>query len=122
MAIEERDILTNLPADEDAYDLSRPAKTTSLPEALEPHTTAPLTPFAGVVVMACLFGKNLTHLHRPDADDREGDLDGNFWKRHRSIENMLLSIALSLPDSLRLPAGLNNANTVFVVCSQRLFS
>ncbi|CAK1355384.1 unnamed protein product [Cercospora beticola] len=114
MAIEERDILTNLPADEDAYDLSRPARTTSLPEALEPHATSTLTPFAGVVVMACLFGKNLTHLHRPDADDREGDLDGNFWKRHRSIENMLLNIALSLPDSLRLPAGLNNANTVFV--------
>ncbi|KAF2211596.1 hypothetical protein CERZMDRAFT_106468 [Cercospora zeae-maydis SCOH1-5] len=114
MTIEERDILTNLPADEDAYELSRPARTMSLSGSMEPQATPSLTPFAGVIVMACLFGKNLTHLHRPDVDDREGDLDGNFWRRHRNIENMLLNIALGLPDPLRLPAGLNNANTVFM--------
>jgi hypothetical protein len=72
-----------------------------------------LSPFAGVILMACLFGRNLTHLHRPNPDDNDHDLNGEFWKRHRALDNILLKTSLSLPAHLRLPAGLGDANIVF---------
>lgn len=72
-----------------------------------------LSPFGGVVLMACLFGRNLIHLHRPDADDRDDDLTGEFWRRHRHMDNILLNIALSLPSHFRLPMGLSDSNIVF---------
>lgn len=63
--------------------------------------------------MACLFGRNLTHLHRPSEEDRDHDMNGEFWKRHRALDNILLKTALSLPPQLRLPAGISDANIVF---------
>ncbi|SMR42436.1 unnamed protein product [Zymoseptoria tritici ST99CH_1E4] len=115
MTVDEGDIMTNLPCEEDAYDMSRePATALSLTQALEPSGPAGVSSFGGVVLMACLFGRNITHLHRPGPDDRADDLEGEFWKRHRDLENIILNISLALPEHLRLPQGLNNANTVFL--------
>ena len=114
MTIEEKDILTSLPADEEAYEMSKPAKTMSLNEALDPEGAPQLSGYGGVILMACLFGRNLTHLHRPSPDDADDDLNGEFWKRHRSMDNILLNTALAIPDSLRLPSGLNDPNIVFM--------
>lgn len=75
---------------------------------------ASLSPFGGVVLMACLFGRNLNHLHRTDGESDEHDLNGEFWKRHRALDNILLNTSLSLPYHLRLPAGIHDANIVFV--------
>lgn len=61
-----------------------------------------------------MFGRNLLHLHRPSNDERESDLNGEFWERHRRIDNTLLNTALALPEDMRLPAGINNPNTVFM--------
>lgn len=66
-----------------------------------------------VAVMACIFGLNLTHLHRPDPQDREDNVNGEFWKRHRAYDNILLNISLSLPHSLRLPQGISDPNIIF---------
>jgi hypothetical protein len=73
-----------------------------------------LSPFGGVVLMACLFGRNLTHLHRTDDDNNDHDLNGPFWRRHHTLDNILLNTSLSLPNQLRLPAGINDASIVFV--------
>lgn len=75
---------------------------------------ATLSPFAGVVLMSCLFGRNLTHLHRPDKNDNDHDLNGEFWKRHRALDNILLNISLSLPSHLRLPDGISNPNIIML--------
>lgn len=133
MAIEERDIHTRMPGSEDSFDLSRPEVTSFLCDALEPSGPANLSSFAGVVLMAALFGRNLTHLHRPSPNDQDDDLNGEFWRRHRDLDSILLNISLSLPDELRLPSGLNNSNVIFLnmnihtsticlhqVCSYRL--
>jgi hypothetical protein len=72
-----------------------------------------LSPYGGVCLMACLFGRNLIHLHRPDADDADGDINGAFWTRHRNMDNVLSNIKLSLPAQFRLPSGMNDANIVF---------
>ena len=114
MTIEEKDILTFLPVSEEDFELSKPQKTMSLTEALDPSGAANLCGYAGVILMACLFGRNLTHLHRPGPDDCDEDLNGEFWKRHRNMDNILLNTALALPDPLRLPSGLNDPNIVFL--------
>lgn len=114
MVIEERDILTNLPVDEHSYENSKPQKTLSLSDALEPSGAQKLSSFGGVIVLASLFGRNLTHLHRPGPDDKDDDMNGEFWKRHRRMDNILSHTALALPDALRLPSGLNDPNVVFL--------
>ncbi|KAK4250505.1 fungal-specific transcription factor domain-containing protein [Corynascus novoguineensis] len=113
MTIDEKDILTNLPASEEAFELSRPEQTPTLQDAMGPAGAGKLSSFAGVALMACLFGRNLVHLHRPDVDDRDHDLNGEFWKRHRQMDNILLNTSLCLPAHLKLPNGLGNANVVF---------
>jgi hypothetical protein len=113
MTFDERDIMTNLPCEETAFEMSRPESTLTLNESMSPAGAAKLAPFSGVVLMACLFGRNLIHLHRPDADDRDHDLNGEFWKRHRNMDNILLNTSLCLPNHLKLPAGLGNPNIVF---------
>ena len=114
MTIEEKDVMTSLPSDEESYELSKPAKTMSLNEALIPDGAPNLSGYGGVILMACLFGRNLTHLHRPELNDADDDLNGEFWKRHRNMDNILLNTALAIPDSLRLPSGLNDPNIVFL--------
>ncbi|EFX04748.1 c6 zinc finger domain containing protein [Grosmannia clavigera kw1407] len=113
MIVDERDITTLLPTSEEAFDMSRPEPGVSLQDAMCPSGIGQLTSFAGIVLMACLFGRNLTHFHRPDADERDDDLNGEFWKRHRNLDNILLNTLLGLPAHLKLPTGLQNPNIVF---------
>ena len=107
-------IMTNLPANEDNFDQSIEEDTVSLSAVLTPEGAARMSPFAGVVYMAHIFGKNLTHLHRPGSDDEDENFQGEFWKRHRQLDNTLLKTSLSLPPHLRLPAGIRNPNCVFL--------
>ena len=93
---------------------SKPQRTVSLQEALSSEGAGSISSFAGIVLMACLFGRNLTHLHRPDANDNDTDLDGEFWKRHRTLDNILLNTSLSIPSHLRLPAGIQDPNVIFL--------
>ena len=113
MTIDERDIMTNLPSSEEAFEMSRPEQTQSLNECTSPAGAGKLSSFGGIVLMACLFGRNLVHLHRPDADDLDHDLNGPFWKRHRQMDNILLNTSLCLPNHLKLPNGLQSPNIVF---------
>ena len=114
MAIDNKDIMTNLPATEDAFERDSPQDTLSLEETLNSEGDAFLSSFGGVIAVACLFGKIVHHVHQPGPDDRAFDLQGEFWRRHREMDNVLLKVSLSLPDHLRLPAGIRNPNIVFL--------
>ena len=106
--------MTNLPAPEEAYQNSKQQPTISLEAAMTPEGSAKLSSFAGLLLMAHFFGSNLNHLHRPSAGEREDDLQGEFWKRHRHLDNMLLHKAFSLPQHLRLPFAIRDSNAVFI--------
>ncbi|POS72372.1 fungal specific transcription factor [Diaporthe helianthi] len=113
MTIDEKDIMSNMPASDDAYDMSRPEQTQTLADSMTPAGAGSISTMGGVILMACLFGRNLLHLHRPDVDDRDHDLNGEFWKRHRNLDNILLNTSLCLPAHLKLPASLANPNVIF---------
>jgi hypothetical protein len=78
--------LTNLPASEEAFEKSKPMPTGTLDQVLNPNGAADLQAFGSIVLSAAIFGRNLLHLHRPGADDNDGDINGGFWNRHRQIE------------------------------------
>lgn len=107
-------INTRLPVSEEAYESGTVQKGSSLEDAMRPQYAAQLSPFAGVVLVTHFFGLNLTHLHRPEPNQQEHDINGPFWKRHRAMDNDLLKTALQLPSSLRLPSGVRNPNIVFL--------
>ncbi|KAL5042209.1 fungal-specific transcription factor domain-containing protein [Aspergillus fruticulosus] len=111
--IDERDIMTNLPASEEAFVNGKPEKTARLSDALVGTDLEELSAFASVAFVSCLLGRNLTHLHRPEPQDNDNDLNGIFWQRHRSHDNILLHFALSMPSHLRLPAGIADPNVLF---------
>ncbi|KAL8736190.1 MAG: hypothetical protein Q9166_000345 [cf. Caloplaca sp. 2 TL-2023] len=114
MAVDERDIRSNLPANEENYEQSIEQSTVPLTGSISSEGASKLSPFAGTVFMAHIFGRNLTHLHRPTQDEDDHDLQGEFWKRHRSLDNTLLHTSMSLPPHLRLPAGIRDVNIVFI--------
>lgn len=113
MIIDENDIDTNLPVSENAFELSQQEKSQTLKDAMNPSGAGKLTPFGSNVLMACLFGRNLIHLHCPDSEDKNDELSSEFWKRHRLLDNILLNISLCLPVGLKLPAGLQSPNIIF---------
>jgi hypothetical protein len=108
-------VSSKLPSTEEAFEKSKSQATLTLAEAMTAEGAASLSPYAAVVVLATLFGRNLTHLHRPEANDHPEDPNhGEFWKRHRSMDNILTNIGMFLPDHLRLPAGVRDANIIFL--------
>ncbi|KAJ5168279.1 uncharacterized protein N7482_003873 [Penicillium canariense] len=113
MVIDEDDIMTNLPASEESFLKSKPQRTLRLSDIIAGEGVSTLGPLACVCVLANLFGRNLVHIHRPQPHDNDHDLNGEFWKRHRSHDNILLHIALSLPEHLRLPSGMDDVNVIF---------
>ena len=113
MTFEEADILTNLPASEHAFASGQQEPALQLSEVLNGEGTESISSFAGVVLLATLYGRNLTHLHRPNDNDMDHNLNGEFWKRHRNLDNILLNISLQMPEALRLPGAIGDPNAVF---------
>ena len=107
--------MTNLPSTDEAFDHSKTQTTMSLADAMTADGASSISSFAGVVLMASLFGRNLLHLHRPELNDHPEDLaNGEFWRRHRTMDTILVNTSMFLPDHLRLPGGVRDANVVFL--------
>lgn len=74
-----------------------------------------MTPFGGIILSATLFGHNFEHLHHIGPNECPEDLvNGDFWKRHRKMDNVLSNTFMYLPDHLRLPAGAKDMNVIFL--------
>jgi hypothetical protein len=112
--LDERDIMTLLPTSDEAFEKSRPQTAPSLEQAFQNAAAKDVSSTSAVILISCILGRNLTHLHRPTPHDNEEDLNGTFWQRHRQLENLLDNIALSIPDHLRIPSGLPDPNVIFM--------
>lgn len=103
-----------MPCSNVAFDLGIEEKTCSLAEALTPKGASTISSFAGVVLSACLFGKSTEHMFKSGPGEGADDIaNGEFWKRHRKLDNILSSTFMFLPDHLRLPAGIQDPSIVF---------
>lgn len=105
--------MTNLPASEEAFVQSQPQRTPRFTDIISGEGMPMLSAFGSVVMMAILFGRNLSHLHRPEPQENDHDLNGGYWQRHRSVDNILLHFALTMPSHIRLPAGILDPNVIF---------
>jgi hypothetical protein len=114
MAIDERDITTKLPIHESAFEAGDPGDSVTLTAAFESDGSIGLSSVAAVNMLSCLFGRNMNHMFRPGPEDRDKNPHGEFWNRHMNMDNILSTIALMLPDELRLPAGMSDPNVIFL--------
>jgi hypothetical protein len=103
-----------MPCSDEAYARNEEIAGMSLAEAMQPQGASSLSAFAGVIIVAALSGRTLLHLQRPSPKNDDHDLNGEFWKAHRKIDNILLNTSLFLPAHLRLPAGSSNSNIIFL--------
>src|SRR5271170_2290899 len=103
-----------MPSSEEAYARNEEIDGISLTEAMQPQSASGLSAFAGVAIVAALSGRTLLHLQRPSPKNDDHDLNGEFWKAHRKIDDILLNTSLYLPSHLRLPTGSSNSNIIFL--------
>jgi hypothetical protein len=114
MSIDEADITTKLPGDEASFEAGVPAESITLAAAFDSGGSTRLSSGAAVLVLTCLFGRNMNHIFRPGSNDKDKNPNGDFWTRHTNMDNLLSTMTLMLPDQLRIPAGLNDPNVIFL--------
>lgn len=103
--------MTRLPASEAAFASGEEEIAPFLQEAIK---GAQYSSFAGTIVVCEGFKGILHHVHRPKPDDHPEDLqNGNFWKRHRDLDNDLSSIFMFLPDSFQLPQHVRDPAAIY---------
>ncbi|BCS27953.1 Zn(II)2Cys6 transcription factor [Aspergillus puulaauensis] len=107
-----RDIRTNVPASEEAFLWSIPQRTLPVTDLLEGRGISTLSTFGSMAFIATLFGQILSQTSRPDPNDDVNDLNSGYWQRHKSLDNILLDVALAMPNCLHLPVGLPDPNSV----------
>lgn len=73
----------------------------------------PLAGFAATVLICEIYKRILEHTIKFDINDGEWDyLCGNFWMRHRSLEDMLTIIPSCLPLFSDTPKTFSNPNAI----------
>jgi hypothetical protein len=107
-------IMTSLPSEEDAFENSIPMVAMSLPQAFSSVPVTQISVLSGVIMITCILGRIMDHLHRPTANDNEADLYGDFWQRHRELDITLSTISLELPGCLRLSSAFPDAKVGFL--------
>ena len=86
-----------------------------LSSAMDTDTVTNISSYAGIVLMASLFGRLVTHLHQPNPDNRPQNLaNGEFWKRHRKMDSIFSNILMLLPDHLRISSRVKDCNVYFL--------
>lgn len=95
------DVTTRLPASEEAFVSGREESTAFLDEVFG---GAAYDGFAATIVVCRLFKGIMHHAHRAKPNDQPGDVaHGNYWTRHRRLDNDLSSAFMFLPARFRLP-------------------
>ncbi|OGM50656.1 C6 transcription factor Prf [Aspergillus bombycis] len=113
VGVDETEIMTNLPASEEAFIAGKSEPTARLNDVLKGEGLATLSPLASIGFVSCIFGRITNHLRLPHSQDDDSYSTGGFWQRHRSCDEILLQFSLSMPNHLRLPNGMGNPNIIF---------
>ncbi|KAI1144026.1 hypothetical protein F5Y05DRAFT_14690 [Hypoxylon sp. FL0543] len=99
--VDASEITTLLPAPESAFNNGEKVETCSLHDAFKGK---PYSSFAGAILVCHLFNQILKHVHKPKPSDNPDNYEyGEYWQRHRDIDNTLSSAFMYLPQSFRMP-------------------
>ncbi|KAI0887468.1 uncharacterized protein GGS22DRAFT_157229 [Annulohypoxylon maeteangense] len=99
--IDTAEVTTLLPAPEAAFESGQQEDTYTLHEAFKGQQ---YSSFAGAVLICHIHNQILKHVHRPRPNDNPDNYEyGEYWQRHREIDNTLSSAFIFLPSSFRLP-------------------
>ncbi|KAI1501225.1 fungal-specific transcription factor domain-containing protein [Biscogniauxia marginata] len=108
--IDASEITTHLPSTESAFFSGEEEETCSIYDAFKGR---PYSSFAGNVLVCHLFNQILKHVYHTRQDDHAENYEyGEFWKRHREIDNILSGAFMFLPESSRLPENFRNPTAV----------
>ncbi|KAF7852862.1 uncharacterized protein EAF02_012092 [Botrytis sinoallii] len=98
-----------------SFEFGLAEETKPFTQAFSPSGLGQISPFSALLLTSKLYEHNREHLNINSPNECVEDIDnGEFWKRHRRLDNALLNTFLYLPDSLRLPHGSGDMNTVFI--------
>ncbi|RFU80000.1 binuclear zinc transcription factor [Trichoderma arundinaceum] len=113
--IDERDVRTFLPSSDEAFERGIEEPTSLLQSVLsgKQHNYSAL---AGRVLAAYLFCSTLQHVLRSASEDNNtADAQNTpYWARHSRLDNDLVIMLMSLPNSLKLPGNFKSLNAIFV--------
>ncbi|KAI3336446.1 hypothetical protein HD806DRAFT_517640 [Xylariaceae sp. AK1471] len=109
--IDTAEVTTNLPASEAAFHSGQPMETCNIRDVFKGEHS--YSSFAGSVVVCHLFNLILKHAHRSKPNDNPENYEyGEYWKRHRDIDNTLSSAFMFLPEPFRLPENYRELTAV----------
>ncbi|KAI0858915.1 hypothetical protein F4860DRAFT_505019 [Xylaria cubensis] len=109
--IDVTEVTTHLPANEAAFHSGEPVDTCSIHDVFKGDHS--YSSFAGSIVVCHLFNLILKHAHRPKENDNPENYEyGEYWKRHRDIDNTLSSAFMFIPESFRLPENYRDLTAV----------
>ncbi|KAI1378343.1 hypothetical protein F4677DRAFT_443557 [Hypoxylon crocopeplum] len=99
--IDTSEVTTRLPAPESAFYSGEAVETFSIHDGFKGQA---YSSFAGAIMVCHLFNEILKHVHKSKPDESPDNYEyGEFWQRHREIDNTLSSAFMCLPESFRLP-------------------
>lgn len=71
--------------------------------------------FSGSLVLNHLLKAIMRHVHLIKPSDRPEDpTHGEFWKRHRRLDNQLSTLFMFMPDKFHLPENLQNPLATYI--------
>ena len=78
-------------------------------------TLPPVSPFAGLVIMATMVAACLEHLQASQEDTSNGDDTGyGFWVHHYRIDKVIVAHSESLLTNMAQPPGLYDAKKIIL--------
>ncbi|KAG6007958.1 hypothetical protein E4U21_005319 [Claviceps maximensis] len=108
--INPEDIVTRLPASEEAFASGREEVSPFLEQTFSGSS---YSAFAATTIVCQIFRVILKHVHRCKPSDHPEDmLDGPFWNRHRELDNKLSSTFMFLPSKFVLPRALRDPGAI----------
>ncbi|KAI0382903.1 fungal-specific transcription factor domain-containing protein [Hypomontagnella monticulosa] len=108
--IDASEVTTHLPASEYAFQSGEKVETCTLNDAFKGHQ---YSSFAGAVMVCHIFNQILKHVHKPKPNDNPDNYEyGEYWQRHRDLDNTLSGAFMYLPEALRLPENYRDSVAV----------
>ncbi|KAL7941825.1 hypothetical protein V8C42DRAFT_333826 [Trichoderma barbatum] len=110
--IHAEDIMTRLPASEEAFASGQEEDTPFLEEALK---GASYGGFSGSLILNHILKSIMSHVHLIKPSDQPEDaINGAFWRRHRHIDNQLSCLFMFMPDRFRLPDNMRDPLATYI--------